>query len=261
ASRDLSRSLANRLRLMTDSVGSTMFVLTWKDRLTPSGRLIPALRASGRRTSDKGCTSWPTPCAQPAESSPEACLERKRRAVAKGSQMGISLTDLQVVAKLAAWPTPNTPSGGRSCSIEKMDATGRTADGRKHTANLEHAVKFASWPSPNTMDVIDRKGLRPSRIATNRESGYLSEIVPLASWPTPVDDDANNATRDSGSYNSLTRTVRLTSWATPGAGDSLGGGSITTVERKMAGETRPSGATIGTILRHQALLTASGETP
>jgi hypothetical protein len=44
--------------------------------------------------------------------------------------------------ELAGWPTPNTPSGGRSVSIEKMDITGRTADGRKHTASLEHAVKF-----------------------------------------------------------------------------------------------------------------------
>jgi hypothetical protein len=46
------------------------------------------------------------------------------------------------------WPAPNTPSGGRSTSIEKMDATGRTADGLNHTASLEHAVKFAPWPAP-----------------------------------------------------------------------------------------------------------------
>jgi hypothetical protein len=44
---------------------------------------------------------------------------------------------------LAGWPTPNTPSGGRSVSPDKMDITGRTLDGRKHTASLEHAVKFA----------------------------------------------------------------------------------------------------------------------
>lgn len=50
---------------------------------------------------------------------------------------------------VSAWPTPNTPSGGRSRSIEKMDATGLTLDGKKHTASLEHAVKFAAnWPTP-----------------------------------------------------------------------------------------------------------------
>jgi len=32
-------------------------------------------------------------------------------------------------------------------------------------------------PTPNTMDYIVRKGMRPSRAATNRKSGYLSEII------------------------------------------------------------------------------------
>lgn len=39
---------------------------------------------------------------------------------------GFGLT-LGMAATLTGWPTPNTPSGGRSVSIEKMDATGRTA--------------------------------------------------------------------------------------------------------------------------------------
>jgi hypothetical protein len=38
-------------------------------------------------------------------------------------------------------------------------------------------------PTPNTMDHIDRKGMRPSRAATNRKSGYLSEIIKM--YPTP----------------------------------------------------------------------------
>jgi hypothetical protein len=52
------------------------------------------------------------------------------------------------VKMLAAWPTPCTPNGGRSVSTEVMDATGKTLDGKKHTAALEHAVKFAGWPTP-----------------------------------------------------------------------------------------------------------------
>lgn len=53
-------------------------------------------------------------------------------------------------------------------------------------ASVRRTSETAStgWPTPNTMDVIDRQGLRPSRIATNRASGYLTEIVPLAGWPT-----------------------------------------------------------------------------
>jgi len=38
-------------------------------------------------------------------------------------------------------------------------------------------------PTPNTMDHIDQKGMRPSRAATNRKSGYLSEMIKM--YPTP----------------------------------------------------------------------------
>jgi len=49
----LQSSLASRLQAKTASVGSTLYKLTWKDRVTPAGQSIPALRASVRRTSDK----------------------------------------------------------------------------------------------------------------------------------------------------------------------------------------------------------------
>src|SRR5579859_4091658 len=63
---NLSCSLGSRLQAKTDLLGSTLFKLTWKQRLTPSGRLIFALRASALRTSGKGSTlsehkGWPTP--------------------------------------------------------------------------------------------------------------------------------------------------------------------------------------------------------
>ena len=37
-------------------------------------------------------------------------------------------------------------------ATETMDATGKTLDGRKHTASLEHAVKFAGWATPRNED-------------------------------------------------------------------------------------------------------------
>ena len=57
----LEQSLVSKLQAKTALLGSGLFRLTWKRRDTPSGVSIFALRASGRRTSDKGCTSWPTP--------------------------------------------------------------------------------------------------------------------------------------------------------------------------------------------------------
>ncbi len=48
-------------------------------------------------------------------------------------------------------------------------------------------------PTPNTMDHIDRKGMRPSRAATNRKSGYLSEMIKM--YPTPTQDSASERTK------------------------------------------------------------------
>lgn len=68
ASADLASSLANRLRQKTALAGSTLYKLTWKERDTPAGRSISALRASVPRTSgsDSGLSlkGWPTPTAR-----------------------------------------------------------------------------------------------------------------------------------------------------------------------------------------------------
>ena len=59
-SANLQRSLESRLRARMASTGSTLFRLTWKERVTPLGRPICALRASGHRTSGNDFGSWPT---------------------------------------------------------------------------------------------------------------------------------------------------------------------------------------------------------
>ena len=50
--------LANRLQAKTVSTGSILYNLTWKDRVTPRGQPICALRASGLRTSGNASTGW-----------------------------------------------------------------------------------------------------------------------------------------------------------------------------------------------------------
>jgi len=60
-SADLQRSLENRLRANLDVNGSPEYALTWKMHDMQSGPPICALRASGRRTSGKGFSGWPTP--------------------------------------------------------------------------------------------------------------------------------------------------------------------------------------------------------
>ena len=53
-------------------------------------------------------------------------------------------------------------------------------------------------PTPNTMDHIDRKGMRPSRAATNRKSGYLSEMIKM--YPTPTRGMWKQDVNDNGEY-------------------------------------------------------------
>lgn len=189
----LASCLASRLQAATAFSGSTLFTLTWKERVTPSGRSISALRASVRRTSGNGCGSWPTPLAQHANGTPEAFLARKRRAVARGTRIGVSLTDLQMVAQLAAvrpgyWPTPTCPNGGRMPKGGQMSPTGKTPDGRKRQVDLAWIAKLASWPTPQTSDASG--GGQPKRAmggtGATRHGSNLNDFAMLAAWPTPT---------------------------------------------------------------------------
>ncbi len=61
ASAALESSLVSRLRARTQTHGSTLYRLTWKPWVMPSGRSRFRLRASVRRTSATGSTGWVTP--------------------------------------------------------------------------------------------------------------------------------------------------------------------------------------------------------
>ena len=215
ASASLQRSLASRLRARLEGLGSPLYSLTWKTWDMPSREPICALRALGRRTSGKGSggwptataqdsvrqysqealrkfaidgnvaghyvdlnaaaqlTGWPTPVANDDNKSVEAHLAMKKRL--GGGRT--SITSLQVMAKTVGWPTPATPSGGRSVSIEKMDATGRTADGKKHTASLEHAVRFVGWATPRVANKQGAGWVTPSARDWKDTPGMATEGV------------------------------------------------------------------------------------
>jgi hypothetical protein len=96
----LEQSLVSRLRAKTASLGSALFRLTWKQRDTPLGVSIYALRASARRTSDKDCTSWLTP------NTPSGGPNVKPSAKHTGGM------DLEGAATLAPWSTPRANKWG-----------------------------------------------------------------------------------------------------------------------------------------------------
>ena len=102
ASAVLQSSLASRLQARTASAGSTLYTLTWKQRATPSGLLICALRASARRISDSasGLLGWPTPRLQDSKHGAATEYEMQKRWKVH--------PQLHMAAALTGWPTPTT---------------------------------------------------------------------------------------------------------------------------------------------------------
>ena len=211
-SASLQSSLENRLQARTLTLGSTLYAMTWKPWVTPSGRSRSRLRASVRRTSETDCTGWVTPVARDWKVTPGMVAQRDgkdrndqlpRQAYLAGwptpqtsdstgggqakramgeTRHGSNLNDFVM---LAGWgtPTASEPGGtGDQYLARSQDKTGNT-----FPSMLTHQVALAGWPTPNTMDVVDRKAIRPSRTATGRTSGYLTEdILHLKDNPQPA---------------------------------------------------------------------------
>ena len=185
----LQSSLESRLRARTQILGSTLYKLTWKPWITPSGRSRFRLRASVLRTSETGCIGWPTPAAHEPGGTPEQHLARKRACVERGIQMGATaVTHLSLAVQYAGWPTPTVGNAMGSQSFEGLSATGKTPDGRKVAVSLGHVVTMAGWPTPTTRDHKDG-----SSEGTVPNNGLLGRVVWLAGWPTPQTADENHA--------------------------------------------------------------------
>jgi hypothetical protein len=129
-SADLKRSMESRLRARTALLGSTLFALTWKERTTPGGLAISALRASVRRKSDNGCSSWPAPKASDCSGG--------RTVKTKGG--GNSHLDIE--ARLASWAVPSARDGKDTAG---MALTGVNPDGsiRKRTDQLPRQAQLS----------------------------------------------------------------------------------------------------------------------
>ena len=151
--------LESRYRARTVSLGSTLYRVIWKVRVTPLGRSIPAQRASVLRTSGKGSTGqrngWPTPRAEDAESS--------------GIRHSRGVFDtLTAASSLAGWLTPSA----------NEDAAGNP--GAKMQAMLGSQVKLAGWPTP----MAGTPAQNGNNEAGNNDSSR--KTVTMAGWPTPT---------------------------------------------------------------------------
>ena len=134
----LQSSLESRLRASLSMTGSTLYTLTWKPWVTPSGVSRSRLRASVRRTSETGTTgavsAWPTPTTRDWKDGKE--------------QANVPLNALLGrVAWLAGWPTPmaGTPAQNGNNAAGNNDSSRRT-------------VALSGWPTPTA--ALADKGVR-----------------------------------------------------------------------------------------------------
>ncbi len=141
----LQQCLESRLRAGLEGYGSAEYALTWKHWDMESGPRICALRASGRRTSGKGCGGWATPAARDfrSESATDE-FNRKRWAHPRGKPLS---------AQAAGWPSPDAAAMNVGADLQKhlarvakLKAKGINGNG----AGLPLGIvsQMAGWPTP-----------------------------------------------------------------------------------------------------------------
>lgn len=165
----LQLCLVSRLRQRTRSLGSTLYRLTWKERATPSGRSISALRASAPRISAKDFTGWPTPQAHDAKGSPGAAAQKR----------GGFQSSLTSKVKLVGWPTPTAREGQRGSKEPRPWDTG---------IPLSQMVVFAGWPTPVAND--DNKSPEAHLRMKQRMGGNRTTITSLQVMAKYLDKDS-----------------------------------------------------------------------
>ena len=170
----LQSSLESRLQAKTQTLGSTLYAMTWKPWVTPSGRSRSRLRASVRRTSETGFIGWPTPSAQEFGGNPEASIARKQ---ALG--IGNTCTILSQVATLAGWNTPDTTM---TQAKSRPPVLGNRKPTDPQISLADQAFHLAGWPTTTATDAS--RGVKDARPWDTGKP--LGQIVALAGWPTPL---------------------------------------------------------------------------
>lgn len=147
----LQSSLESRLRARMQTLGSTLYKLTWKQWTTPSGLSRSRLRASVLRTSVTGSTGWPTPTA--------ALADKGVRTFEGGllEAMRNHGPDLAAAACLTGWTTPTT----RDWKDSGADIAPRSDTGKQRFDQLPRQANLAGWPTCTATDAVKQGNVTP----------------------------------------------------------------------------------------------------
>ena len=169
ASVDLQSCLESRLQAATQSLGSTLYRLTWKAWAMPSGRLRSRLRASVLRTSEIERTGWRTPNTVDAK---------------LGNRIGDGRVQLCHQALLAGWGTPNASAPGGTPEQALARKEGLACG--KSVTTLDHQVQLAGWPTTRAAD--GEKNVRTTEGAMSeiQRKGSPQDLCMAAAIATPA---------------------------------------------------------------------------
>lgn len=177
ASVALSQSLASRLQARLDTVGSMEYRQTWREKVTPLGRLYWEHTASARRTCDKDFIGWPTPSAHGSAGEMSEDLERVGNKWRNKKTGRILQTNLATDAKmLVPWPTPAARDHFPAHTPEYIAAKRAQGHGM---SNLNDSVTLVPWP---TASARDWKNGQSNQHGKN--SRPLNEVAVMAVGPT-----------------------------------------------------------------------------
>lgn len=136
----LQSSLESRLRAKTQTLGSTLYKLTWKPWVTPSGQSRSRLRASVLRTSETASTGWPAPTTRDWKDGGNPDANVPLNAL------------LGRVVWLAGWGTPSVQDDNQS----RMGADAMAREWNRAGASQSNLAKqvfmLAGWPTPVAND-------------------------------------------------------------------------------------------------------------
>jgi hypothetical protein len=154
------------------------------------------------RINERGSGSWPTPTTQEIEH-PDLELDDTGRRKTLDGRTGRDARSLNLADSARLWPTPvadgdrttNYKQGGTSLGFAARWSIPTPTPSDNWTGNLE-----SSQQSEGSMHSVTLPG-------------FVARFPAPSAWPTPTGDDANNVTRASGDFQSLSREAQL--WPTP----------------------------------------------
>ncbi len=178
----LTLSLGNKLRAKTASGGTILYRTTWEVSVTPAGRSLSALRASGwtgGAAPKRG--GWNGPYAfVPIPWLPGTWLPLPigliRLLQSAGSIFGNGNT-------LSGYPTPRTGTGGPE-SAERKKELGRTESGG---SDLAAVALMTGWSTASARDWKDSENMATMRPDGSRDRlDQLPRQALMAGWPTAM---------------------------------------------------------------------------